>query len=376
MTRTLRLTLAYDGTDLSGWQSQPDRPTVQGLLMQSCERILGERVKVVGASRTDAGVHALRQVASLAIASPMAPAALGRALNALLPATIRVLEAREAPPGFDARRWARGKRYCYLIDRGRPADPFLRRYAWHAPYVLEAEAMARPNTSSCFRGDTPRSRNTSRSTAKSVTSTSLAVPRWSSGDSGSSTHRSSSSYSCASSCEDSGSSSDLLSSHTIRGTATTCFVPTSPLKEGCRDAPNCRSAFDDCEDGSSSNDRPDRPDDGTFRGEAGAPLDDAIAPAPFCWTGVEFNHEKRSSGSPDIFFKIKRKSKEKEEKKRRRRKRKKKEEKNVQISRIKKSDSTKPILLLESTQMKRWGERGGEKERGREEEGEVVQKRE
>ena len=143
MTRTLRLTLAYDGTDLSGWQSQPDRPTVQGLLMQSCERILGERVKVVGASRTDAGVHALRQVASLAIASPMAPAALGRALNALLPATIRVLEAREAPPGFDARRWARGKRYCYLIDRGRPADPFLRRYAWHAPYVLEAEAMAR-----------------------------------------------------------------------------------------------------------------------------------------------------------------------------------------------------------------------------------------
>ncbi|MBI2526718.1 MAG: tRNA pseudouridine(38-40) synthase TruA [Candidatus Rokubacteria bacterium] len=142
MTRTLRLTLAYDGTDLFGWQIQPDRPTVQGLLMHSCQRVLGERVKIVGASRTDAGVHALRQVASLATASAMAPAVLGRALNALLPAAIRVLDCREAPPGFDARRGARGKRYGYLIDRGGAADPFLRRYAWHAPYALEADAMA------------------------------------------------------------------------------------------------------------------------------------------------------------------------------------------------------------------------------------------
>ncbi len=143
MTRTLRLALAYDGTDLFGWQTQPARPTVQGLLLHSCERVLGEPVKVVGASRTDAGVHALRQVASLATASPMAPAVLGRALNALLPAAIRVLDCREAAPGFDARRWARGKRYGYLIDRGDAADPFLRRYAWHAPYALEAETMAR-----------------------------------------------------------------------------------------------------------------------------------------------------------------------------------------------------------------------------------------
>ncbi len=103
---------------------------------------MGEPTKVVGASRTDAGVHALRQVASLATTSAIEPPALGRALNALLPAAIRVVDSREAPPGFDARRWARGKRYAYLIDAGAPADPFLRRYAWHVPYRLDRVAMA------------------------------------------------------------------------------------------------------------------------------------------------------------------------------------------------------------------------------------------
>src|SRR5262249_10869282 len=79
--RTIRLAVAYDGTELSGWQYQPDRPTVQGLLMTACARVLGAPVKVVGASRTDAGVHALRQVASLSTLSSIEPAALGRALN-------------------------------------------------------------------------------------------------------------------------------------------------------------------------------------------------------------------------------------------------------------------------------------------------------
>lgn len=140
--RTVRLTLAYDGTDLHGWQVQPGLETAQGLVMAAVGRVLGEPVKVTGASRTDAGVHALRQVASLATSSPMAPPVLQRALNALLPPSVRVLDAREAPPGFDARRWARGKRYAYLIDRRPPADPFLRRYAWHAPFRLDADAMA------------------------------------------------------------------------------------------------------------------------------------------------------------------------------------------------------------------------------------------
>jgi tRNA pseudouridine38-40 synthase len=121
---------------------QPGLPTVQGLLIGAAERVLGAPVKVTGASRTDAGVHALRQVASLATSSPIAPAVLQRALNALLPPAVRVVAAREAPAGFDARRWACGKRYMYLIDRGPQADPFLQRHAWHAPFRLDAAAMA------------------------------------------------------------------------------------------------------------------------------------------------------------------------------------------------------------------------------------------
>src|SRR5262245_34789668 len=135
--QTIRLTVAYDGTELHGWQCQPDRPTVQGLLMAAWDRVLGAPTKVVGASRTDAGVHALRQVASLCTSASIGPTALGRALNALLPPAVRVLDAREAPAGFNARRSARGKRYAYLIDRGRAADPFLRRFAWHVPQPID-----------------------------------------------------------------------------------------------------------------------------------------------------------------------------------------------------------------------------------------------
>ena len=114
---------------------------MQGLLRDACARILGEPVKPTGASRTDAGVHALRQVASLATASSLEPAKLARGLNALLPDSIRVLQASEAPAGFDARRSALGKRYLYLIDRGRVAHPLLRRYAWHPRFALDVEAM-------------------------------------------------------------------------------------------------------------------------------------------------------------------------------------------------------------------------------------------
>ena len=143
MARRLRLTLAYDGTDFHGWQRQAQGPTIQGLLMACCARILGEAVVVTGASRTDTGVHALRQVASLETASAMAAPALRRALNATLPPAIRVRDVAEAPAGFDARRHARGKRYAYLLDRGAEADPFLRRFAWHAPRARDTEAMAR-----------------------------------------------------------------------------------------------------------------------------------------------------------------------------------------------------------------------------------------
>jgi len=120
---------------------QPDRPTVQGLVRDACVRILGEPLKVTGASRTDAGVHALRQVASLTTGSALEAPRLARGLNALLPDAVRVLDAEAAPDGFDARRSAFGKRYLYLIDRGRVAHPLLRRFAWHPRFPLDATAM-------------------------------------------------------------------------------------------------------------------------------------------------------------------------------------------------------------------------------------------
>jgi tRNA pseudouridine38-40 synthase len=120
---------------------QPDRPTVQGLVHDACVRILGEPLKVTGASRTDAGVHALRQVVSLTTGSALDAPRLARGLNALLPDAVRVLDAEVAPDGFDARRSASGKRYLYLIDRGRVAHPLLRRFAWHPRFLLDATAM-------------------------------------------------------------------------------------------------------------------------------------------------------------------------------------------------------------------------------------------
>ena len=119
---------------------------MQGLLINACARLVGAAPggaspKVTGASRTDAGVHALRQMASLSLDTGMAPEALRRALNALLPAQVRVTDARPAPAGFDARRSALGKRYLYVIDGAATADPFLRRHAWHLPCMLDAAAM-------------------------------------------------------------------------------------------------------------------------------------------------------------------------------------------------------------------------------------------
>jgi tRNA pseudouridine38-40 synthase len=120
---------------------QPERPTVQGLVRDACARILGGPVRLTGASRTDAGVHALRQVASLTTTGLLAPSQLARGLNALLPDAVRVLDAVLAPASFDARRSALGKRYLYLIDRGPVAHPLWRRFAWHPRFPLDVAAM-------------------------------------------------------------------------------------------------------------------------------------------------------------------------------------------------------------------------------------------
>lgn len=136
-----KLVLSYDGTDFHGWQVQPDAPTVQGALLDAARRFLGHDPRVIGASRTDAGVHALRQTASLAIEVRLDAAAVRGALNAALPPAIRVLSAAEAPAAFDARRAALGKRYAYLIDNGAVAAPLWRRVAWHVPPPLDVAAM-------------------------------------------------------------------------------------------------------------------------------------------------------------------------------------------------------------------------------------------
>ena len=139
--RVFRLVLSYDGTDFRGWQVQPDAPTVQGALLDAARRFLGADVRVIGASRTDAGVHALRQTASLSIAARLDAAAVRGALNAALPPAIRVLSVMVAAPEFDARRAALGKRYAYLIDTGVVAAPLWRRIAWHVPAALDLAAM-------------------------------------------------------------------------------------------------------------------------------------------------------------------------------------------------------------------------------------------
>jgi tRNA pseudouridine38-40 synthase len=137
----LALLLAYDGAAYHGWQVQADAPTVQGLVGDALAPLAAGPVRLIGASRTDAGVHALGQVASVHAETLLAPAVVQAALNATLPRDIRVLAARAAPAGFDARRSARLKRYGYLIGRGPVASPFLRGHACHRPRPLDLAAM-------------------------------------------------------------------------------------------------------------------------------------------------------------------------------------------------------------------------------------------
>lgn len=138
--RNLKLLLAYDGTEYSGWQVQPAAATIQGTLATAIGRVTGEKVLPQGSGRTDAGVHALGQVATFAMESPIPAENLVNALNDVLPSAIRVLEAAEMSAGFHARRSAQAKTYRYRIYRGAICPPFLARYVWHYPYPLD-EAM-------------------------------------------------------------------------------------------------------------------------------------------------------------------------------------------------------------------------------------------
>jgi tRNA pseudouridine38-40 synthase len=139
--RNLKLTLAYDGTRLVGWQRQAEGDSVQGLLEDALARFEGAPVTVHGAGRTDAGVHALGQVASAQVTFAHDGATLTRALNAQLPEDVRVLGVEEVSPEFHARFSARSKTYRYQIRHGNIADPFERAFVWHMPERLRVEEM-------------------------------------------------------------------------------------------------------------------------------------------------------------------------------------------------------------------------------------------
>jgi tRNA pseudouridine38-40 synthase len=138
---TFKITLAYDGTDFVGWQRQASGVSIQGLLEDALRELDERDVTVMGAGRTDAGVHALGQVAAFVLERPLAADAVVRALNARLPHTVRVLSAEEAPASFRARADARSKTYRYRIWNGDVVSPFERRFVWHVPGALDVEAM-------------------------------------------------------------------------------------------------------------------------------------------------------------------------------------------------------------------------------------------
>src|SRR5713101_7962693 len=137
----IRLTLAYDGTVFHGWQIQTGQPTIQGALTDVLRKLTQENLTIHGAGRTDAGVHALGQVAHFKTRAELTATEFQRAFNALLPPAIRVVAAEEVGPDFHARWQALAKTYHYRIYRGRVVPPFEWRYVLHYPYPLDAEAM-------------------------------------------------------------------------------------------------------------------------------------------------------------------------------------------------------------------------------------------
>jgi tRNA pseudouridine38-40 synthase len=139
--RNIKITLAYDGSTFHGWQWQPGVPTVQGAIVEVAQQVVQEKIYVHGASRTDAGVHALGQVANFKTQSPLSAAEFQRAFNALLPPAIRVVAAEEVGPDFHARWQAQAKTYRYRIFRGRVVPPFEWKYVYHYPWPLNEDAM-------------------------------------------------------------------------------------------------------------------------------------------------------------------------------------------------------------------------------------------
>lgn len=162
--RNIKLTLQYDGTNYNGWQIQAlsvkrqassvkdwkNIITIQGLIQEAIKKITGEDAKVTGAGRTDAGVHAIEQVASFKTSSRLEPGIIKRALNANLPDDIRILDTCDAELDFHPRYDAKSKIYFYIISNSPIISPFLYRYAWRVPQRLNFEDMR--NSIEFFKG--------------------------------------------------------------------------------------------------------------------------------------------------------------------------------------------------------------------------------
>jgi tRNA pseudouridine38-40 synthase len=141
--RRIRIRVAYDGTAFHGWQVQPGLPTIQGILEEIVSGLEGRAVHIAGSGRTDAGVHALGQVAAFSIDNPIPVPNLRRAINRLLPSAVRVLSAEEVHAGFHPRFDAKAKTYEYRIVREEVCSPFEWPYAHHYPYPLQEDRMTR-----------------------------------------------------------------------------------------------------------------------------------------------------------------------------------------------------------------------------------------
>lgn len=139
--RNIKVVLEYDGTNYAGWQRQKNALSIQQVMEEALCRLTGERVTVIGAGRTDSGVHARGQVANFITASSIPAERFGFALNSLLPPDIRVLESEEVPHEFHARYWAKAKQYRYSICARTHAPAIARNYYYHVPYALDVKAM-------------------------------------------------------------------------------------------------------------------------------------------------------------------------------------------------------------------------------------------
>lgn len=149
--RRLRFEIAYDGTDFNGWQVQPGLPTIQGVLEEIVSSIEGKAVSVIASGRTDAGVHALAQVAAVSIENPIPPDNFRRAVNRLLPPSIRVFNVSQVREDFHPRFDASRKTYEYRIFREEVCPPFDRRWVYHHPYPLDEDAMM--SAAICLEGE-------------------------------------------------------------------------------------------------------------------------------------------------------------------------------------------------------------------------------